>query len=270
MKKFLAVALLTSALVPAVFANSNAGSRLFVSSTNVADIDMDQADFEAVTWVEVGGIGNVGETGLKTNLLNYDTWNTNVIQKSKGTSDAGTPDVECARKPTDPGQIILRTAGAPTVTLNYAFKMIRNDATVLNGTGTIIYNRGLVAGPRRPNGKNEDFDLEVFTLGLQQQEVVVAPGAGGVAPEYTALPAITGTIEVGETATCSTGTATGDAVITYLYQWFAGGVAIAGATASTFDITGTQLGKKLQTRVTAVNASGTAQAWSNLTAAVTA
>lgn len=270
MKKFLAAALLTSAIIPVAFANSNAGSRLFVSSTYVADTDMAQADFEALTWVEINGLGNVGEMGVKTNLLNYDTWNTNVSQKSKGVSDAGTPTVECARRPSDAGQIIMRAAGLPTNVLNYAFKMIRNDAITVGGVGTIIYNRGLVVGPTRPMGKNEDFDLEVYTLGLQQMEVVVDPTAGGVAPEYTALPAISGTIEVGEVATCSTGTATGDATITYAYQWFAGGVAIAGATANTFTITSTQLGKKLQARVTATNSSGSAQAWSNLTTAVIA
>lgn len=271
MKNFLAAALLSSALTPVAFANTNAGSKLYVSSAAVGDTDMVQADFEALTWVEIGGLGNVGETGVKTNLLNYDTWNTTVAQKAKGISDAGSPTVECARKYNDAGQVIMRAAGAPTNTLNYAFKLVRNDAIYVGGIGTTIYNRGLVVGPTRPNGKNEDFDLEVFTLGLQQPEVVVNPTAGGVAPEFTAAPAISGTIEVGEVATCSTGTATGDATITYAYQWFAGGVAITTlGNASTFTITSTQLGKKLSCRVTATNASGSAQAWAPLTTAVIA
>lgn len=267
MKKFIAAALLTSALVPVAFANSNAGSKLYVSSTFVSDNDMAQADFEALTWVEVKNIGNIGETGTKTNMLSYDVWSTTTTQKAKGLSDAGSPTIEVARKYDDAGQIILRTAGAITNTKNYAFKIVRNDAITDGGTGTILYNRGLVSGPARPNGKNEDFDLEVFTLGLQQSEVVVAPTAGGAAPEFTAAPAITGTIEVGEIATCSTGTVTGSG-LSYAYQWFAGGVAIVGATANTFTILTAQLGKKLQCRVNATNTSGSAVAMSDLTAAV--
>jgi hypothetical protein len=78
-----------------------------------------------------------------------------------------------ARIPTDPGQDILRDAAATN--FNYAFKIERNDKPSLDGTPTIIYNRGLVTGPKRPLGRNEDFDLEVFTLGLNQREVVVDP-----------------------------------------------------------------------------------------------
>jgi len=54
---------------------------------------------------------------------------------------------------------------------NFAFKIVRNDAPS-GGTPTIIYNRGLVTGPRRPMGRNEDFDLEIFTLALQQEEII--------------------------------------------------------------------------------------------------
>ena len=32
--------------------------------------------------------------------------------------------------------------------------------------------RGLVTGPKRPNGRNEDFNLEVYTLGLTQYEII--------------------------------------------------------------------------------------------------
>jgi hypothetical protein len=116
-------------------------------------------------WVEVGAIGSVGETGTTTNILSYDTWNTTVTQKAKGISDAGSPTVEVARIATDLGQMLLREFGAVGNVNNYPFKIVRPN-------GEIIYNRGLVTGPTRPLGRNEDFDLEVFTLGLNQVEVL--------------------------------------------------------------------------------------------------
>lgn len=249
----------------AAFANSNAASQMFVCATP-QNVDLDRAGFEALTWVEIKALGSRGETGKNTNILTYDTWDTKVIQKAKGMTDAGSPEIEVARIPSDPGQVILRAAGVVGNNNNYAFKELRADGTTPTN-GTVRYNRGLVAGPRSPGGRNEDFDLEIFTLGLQQEEIVVNPLDGTAAPVLTAAPAITGTIGVGETATLSNGTFTGTG-ISYTYQWFAGGVAIAGATASTFLITADQLGKVLTGRVVATNGGGAAVGFSAPTSEV--
>lgn len=261
--------LLTTSLSPLVsaFANTNAFCKIYVSSAPVAATDLTQTDYEALTWVEVKNVGSRGETGKSTNMLNYNTWGDRVIQKAKGMTDAGGGDLECARLPTDPGQIILRAAAAGDNNNNYAFKELRSDGPV-GGTGTIFYNRGLVTGPKRPGGRNEDFDLEVFTLGFQQEEIVVAPSSAGVAPFVTAVPAITGTATVGQTLTCSTGTWSGDATITYAYQWYANNIAISGANASTFVLTSAQLGKRMTARVNATNLSGSASSTTAPTAAV--
>lgn len=164
----------TAGAIVAAFANTNAASTFFVCATP-QPADLDQTGFEALTWVEVGAIGSFGETGENTNILSYDTWNTDVIQKGKGMTDAGSPEVETARIPDDAGQVIMRSAGLTN--FNYAFKTVRNDApnALVGSSGTIYYNRGLVSGPRQPNGRNEDFDLEVYTLGLQQRQIRVDP-----------------------------------------------------------------------------------------------
>lgn len=254
--------------IPQAYVNSNANSKLFICATP-QNADLDQTGYEALTWVEIKGIGSHGEVGTATNILTYDTWDLLVLDKAKGISNAGDPELEVARLPFDAGQILLRTAGRPTVVDKYAFKMVRNDATFSGGVASIIYNRGLVAGPRRPFGRNEDFDVEVYNLALVQSEIVVNPTTAGTVPAYTALPAITGTATVGQTLTLSNGTWTGSPTPTYTYQWFAGGVAIAGAVNNTFVLTSAQLGKLIQGRVVASNAAGTAQAFSNTTAAVT-
>lgn len=247
-------------------ANANAASKIYVCATP-QNSALAQVDYEALSWVEVGGVGSRGEMGKITNVLNYDTWNDSVIQKAKGMTNAGDVDLEVARDPSDAGQTVLRSAAAVGHNENYAFKEVRADGTGGN-VGTVIYNRGLVVGLRRPGGRNEDFDLEVFTLALQQEEIVVNPLDGGNPPVNTVAPAITGTAEVGETLSVNNGTFTGDATITYSYQWYAGGSAISGATSSTIDLTSTQLGKIITARVTAVNGAGTAFAFSAPTSAV--
>ena len=154
-------------------ADSNSGGKLYIAvSGGVAqaqNTDLNQAAFAGLTWLEVKQIGGIGETGSNTNVLSYDTWDTTVTQKAAGITNAGDPEVELARLASDPGQIQLRVAAqAANRTNNYAFKIEH-----LNGV--VKYNRGIVLGPRHPNGRNEDFILEIYTLALNQEQIVVNP-----------------------------------------------------------------------------------------------
>lgn len=163
-------------------ANTNKGRKFYIACT-VADgpiplaqpTDLTRSAYEALLWTEVKNVGSVGETGTQTNTVSYDELSTDVTQKQKGISNAGDPPVECARNPSDPGQIGMRAAG--TTKYYYAFKTEDADAPDEDTTNTVYFNRGLVTGPTRPGGRNEDFILEVFTLGLIQKEIVVDPEA---------------------------------------------------------------------------------------------
>ncbi len=264
MKKILSSTSLTS-LVSA-YANANAASKIYICAT-AQNSTLVQADYELLTWVEIGGVGSRGEMGKNTNILSYNTWGDGVVQKAKGMTDAGTVELEVARSSTDAGQVILRTAAAVGNNNNYAFKELRSDGPV-GGVGSVFYNRGLVAGPKRPGGRNEDFDLEVFTLGFQQEEVLVAPSSAGTAPYFTAIPTLSGTFTVGQVITAANGTWAGDATITYQYQWFANNILISGATSGTYTLLAAQLGKRISVRVIATNLSGSASAMTAPSAAV--
>lgn len=156
------------------FFNTNAGRKLYICTTPQPTA-LDAAGYAALTWVLVAGVGSVGETGSKTNILSYGTWDDDVVRKAKGLTDAGSPEIEVARDPEDAGQNALRAAALTN--LNYAFRVDGNDKpnTNVGSKPTIRYNRGLVSGPTQPNGRNEDFDIEVFMLGLQQLQITVAP-----------------------------------------------------------------------------------------------
>lgn len=174
MSKTLNFALAARLAAASAFVNSMAGAKLYVCSTP-QPTDLTASTFAALTWVLVGGVGSFGETGTSTNVLSYDTWDTGFVQKAKGTSNAGDPEIEVARDPADAGQIILRTIA--DTNLQYAFKIERNDKPNSNAGSkpTTVYNRGIVTGPRTPNGRNEDFDLEIYTLGLNQKQITVPP-----------------------------------------------------------------------------------------------
>ena len=91
-------------------------------------------------------------------------------------------------------------------------------------------------------------------------------------PAETALPAISGTAEQGQTLSASTGTWTGTAPITYAYQWesCSGSCSpISGANAATYLPTSTDVGKTIEVEVTATNGDGSATATSGATVTVT-
>ncbi|AVY67162.1 hypothetical protein [Xanthomonas translucens] len=146
-------------------AQTNSGSKLYICVTPKND-DLTATQFAALTWVLVNKVGNVGERGTDTNIVSWDSWDTEVTSKGKGITNAGDPEIEVAELLADPGQIAMRTAGAPGVPDNYAFKIERPD-------GTMEYLRGLVAGPKFNGGRNEDFVLNTYKLGLNQVPIRV-------------------------------------------------------------------------------------------------
>lgn len=110
--------------------------------------------------------------------------------------------------------------------------------------------------------------------------VTIQPGAGYVVgspasldftiqasdrfpPENVVAPSISGTAQVGQQLTCSPGTWTGTAPITFSYQWRRNGTAISGATASTYTLVAADEGATIRCSVTATNVVGSATAESN-------
>lgn len=89
-------------------------------------------------------------------------------------------------------------------------------------------------------------------------------------PANTTAPAITGTAQVGQVLTASTGTWTGSPAPTYTYAWAVGGTTVAGQTASTYTPVAGDVGKTVVVTVTAHNSAGTASKASAATAAVVA
>lgn len=143
---------------------TNFGGKFYISTT-AQNADLTESEFSALSYTQVPNLGNHGETGTNQNLVNYSTWDRNVICKGKGEANAGDPEVEFLDI-SSAGMDLIVAAAAVNNTNAYAFKVEWAD-------GSIEYNRGVVTGPRRPKGGNEDFKRVMFTLGMNQEAIAV-------------------------------------------------------------------------------------------------
>jgi Subtilase family len=97
-------------------------------------------------------------------------------------------------------------------------------------------------------------------------------GATGSAPADSSTPAVTGTAQISQTLTGSTGRWTGAAPLNYLYQWErcdssgAACVAISGSSGSSYVLASADVGMTIRLAVRASNAYGSATAFSTPTA----
>jgi Ig domain of plant-specific actin-binding protein len=94
------------------------------------------------------------------------------------------------------------------------------------------------------------------------------------APANSSMPVISGSPQIGQTLTVSTGTWNGPGTISYAYQWLrcdqTGGscTAITGATQKSYTLTSTDVGHSLRARVTATNNNGSTSATTVPTAVI--
>lgn len=95
---------------------------------------------------------------------------------------------------------------------------------------------------------------------LQQRTKAAAMGAP-IPPANTTLPAISGTLTVGQTLTTTNGTWTGVSP-TYTRQWFRGNHPIPGATATTRVLAAADAGFRMSCRVTATDVNGSSTVFS--------
>ncbi|MFF9849676.1 hypothetical protein [Streptomyces litmocidini] len=168
-------------------------------------------------------------------------------------------DTICGTDKPSIGAVSPTTGGAGKITVTLTGTALHeNDQVAVLGTdGKWRRSTTVSVAPDR-RSLTAALDLTGVSLGTRGLSVFTHNGyeyAKGtftvVAPlRATAAPTVTGTAVVGGKVTASTGTWT-PAPEAHAYQWRANGVAIAGATASTYTLPSTLSGKQLSVAVTA-------------------
>ena len=99
----------------------------------------DQTGYEALTYVAIGEITNIGESGGTATVTTFTPVNSGTVNKRKGSIDYGTMSLEIAKDASDAGQVDLKAGfdGAQKQTV-HSFK-------VVDASGDAAYFMGLIS-----------------------------------------------------------------------------------------------------------------------------
>lgn len=154
--------------------NTASGGKLYVSSAAVASSIDTKAEFEALTWVEVGEIETLGEFGDESNVVNFAALSDARVRKQKGTRDAGLLALVVGHDPRDAGQIKLLAAEESK--FKWGFKIINPDAETAAYTDSIYYFRALVTSRRLNMGGNDNVVRRAYNIAIDSA-VIEVPSA---------------------------------------------------------------------------------------------
>lgn len=152
----------------------NLDGTLYVCAT-AQNTTLTEAQYEALTWVEIGKIVTMPQVGFEANVVTQNYVNTDFSEDAKGFKNGTASEVVVGRDPADAGQDILRTAAGSRN--RYAFKREYADATA-SLTATFKYFRALVTSQLDSGGGGEEFDNETFGIKITgQAPITVEPEA---------------------------------------------------------------------------------------------
>lgn len=128
---------------------TTAGAKLYIGGVRAEATDT-LIEYEALIWVEVGEIENLGSLGDTSNPVNFTAIRDARVRKLKGTRDAGTQSLVIGRDPLNAGQQAL--IAAELTKFEYAFKVELDDARSVNHSTSKRYFGALVMGAREEYG----------------------------------------------------------------------------------------------------------------------
>ncbi|MCB1511525.1 MAG: hypothetical protein KDJ36_11550 [Hyphomicrobiaceae bacterium] len=118
------------------------GAKVYIGDAMAFDgTDFVAGDFSSVTWVEIGGVTNLGQAGDTSELITSNHIGAGRTRKLKGTRNAGSQEIVADLDYADTGQIALLAAEKTDDT--YAIKVELNDAPS-GGTPSIRYYVALI------------------------------------------------------------------------------------------------------------------------------
>jgi VCBS repeat-containing protein len=155
------------------------------------------------------------------------------------------------------------TAGTINVLTNDSFGAGATVTSVTNGTnGTVAFlaDGTVTYTPSTDFNGSDSFTYTVTTAAGDTETATVNVTVNAVNDAPVGLPLITGTVEEDQTLTADTsGISDADGLGAFSYQWLRNGVAIGGATGSTYALGDADVGTQISVQVSYIDGQGTAE-----------
>ena len=233
---------------------ANCASSAFTSAgTTIAISDTlpsanNQAGYEALTFVDIGEVTDLGEFGRVYNLVTHNPLGDRRTIKRKGSYNDGSITLSMARVPTDPGQAIL--VDAVDDDASYAVKVTLQNGTVFYTTVQVMSYTTNVGSVDQITSASVTLEIDCDILQVDPVSVPNAPAG---------LSATAGDTEVVLNWTAATGDPTGHRVYFGTVNNFASAAQFGsdlGAAAATATVTGLTNGTMYYFWITAFNVGG--------------
>lgn len=149
-----------------------AGAKVYISTT-IQNADLNQTQFEALSWTEVEEVESLGRFGDRRQTTEFTTLGDQRTRTYPGALNAGTMSVVCGKKTSDPGQAALKAALAAKD--NYGIKVELLDAPQQDYSNTILFFRGLVVSGEDDVGNNANVIKTNFDIKVNSDIIEVEP-----------------------------------------------------------------------------------------------
>lgn len=150
-----------------------AGSRFFLGPAN--DTADEIGDYEALAYVEVGEIEDMGEFGDQANIVQFTAIGNRRVRKFKGSYDAGDMNMTLGFDAGDAGQTALVAALASDS--DFAVRITLpdgDDTTSPAGDPTTFYFRAKITSNRRNVGNAENIVRRMVMVAINSEIIEVA------------------------------------------------------------------------------------------------
>jgi hypothetical protein len=141
--------------------NTASGAKISIGPTTPAGTE---AEYSALTYVEIGEVENLGEFGDQSNDVTFTSLKDSRVRHLKGARDAGVLALVVGRDSKDAGQVALKAAEKTKHA--YAFKIEAADAEDASDPNSVYYFHALVQSARENFGEADNVVRTTFNLGI--------------------------------------------------------------------------------------------------------
>lgn len=135
---------------------TSAGSTLALSATLPATYDA--TGYNALTWIVVGEVTDIGEFGKEYNLVTHIPVGNRQVKKFKGSFNNGTLQIQMGRDVANAGQTQLKTALGSDA--SYAFRVQLQDLSKNYFTGKVMSYKTSVGSVDQITGATTSIEID--------------------------------------------------------------------------------------------------------------